>query len=190
MVERKTYQKNIRFDVSIKDEFQNVLDGRDKIKYPYEGDLIAHDILTGHEIVSVEDIYYLEKMCKQRCLIKWGKYHICARGGSFKNENARVKKPYIFRIDKVPLSVEGIKKICSECFNYGAVIEDKEFVKICFQNKLIKEDDGYVCIRGGPFNQYGSTERNPHKFKIDKRMMPLDIVRRICNGACDYSDMY
>ena len=154
--------------------------------------------------VDITSTYILNGICKEKCLIKSGKYYLCSRGGSFKGEKNRVKIPYIFRDGTRPLSIEVVRQICKGCYNYGREVleDDKEFDKIiarnikaiCFQSKLIKEDYGFVCTNGGPTNHVLSgvleIRGKPYIFKIGKEKMSLDVVIRICNSACVYSGMY
>lgn len=196
MTERKTFQKNIRFNKIYQDELKDVFDNRDKELFETEGDLVTHAVFLMRYAVSIEDPYYLEKMCTQRCLIKWGRHHICSRGGKAKDEKSRVKIPYVFQVDKKPLSLDGIIKICSECYYFGSslLIDDKEIEEICFHHKLVKEDEGFVCLWGGAPCYKGKKKHPPKEiprlFRIGKEALPLEIVRRICNSACRYTNSY
>lgn len=148
---------------------------------------------------SITSSFYLEEMCREKCLIKSGRYYLCARGGSFKVDKDIVKLPYVFRDGRKPMSIEEIREICKDCYSFGkGVIEDNQFEEIisknirgiCFQKKLLKEDYGFVCTRGGPTNDVQSKVRKPYTFKIGSDKMSLDTVIKICNGACIFSSLY
>ena len=149
-------------------------------------------------------LYIINGICKERCLIKSGRYYLCSRGGRFKEEKNIVKVPYIFRDGTRPLSIEVVREICRGCYNYGGdpLEDDKEFDKImsrnitaiCLKSKLFKEDYGFVCYWGGPTNDILrniiEVRLDPYIFIIGKDKMSLDVVIRICNSACIYSGMY
>ena len=160
--------------------------------------------MSKRKSVDMTSPYIINGICKERCLIKSGRYYLCSRGGRYKAEKNIVKVPYIFRDGTRPLSIEVVREICRGCYNYGGdpLEDDKEFDKIilrninaiCLKRKLIIEDYGFVCTRGGPSNDVLSgvleIRGNPYIFKIGKDKMSLDVVIRICNSACVYSGMY
>lgn len=185
MSERK--QKNFRFRPEALKQMQNILDKRDKNRFEFEGDLIAQRLIEG-DMITEGDPYYLEKTCANGSLIKHGLLFICSRGGKVKTEKAKVKKPWVFKVGKAPMSFEGVKKICSECYYTGAALEE-DMEQICFKGKLIKEPEGFVCIGGGPCTHLPESPR-PYLFQIEGEALPLEMIRRICNGGCMITNMH
>jgi len=119
MSRENLFQKKFRFKIPDRVWIERLFDMRDKIKYPTEGEYVTHILRKYRKSEAVsngERDQDLDKICRGGELITTCGYYVCSRGGTYSEyaSNKR-KKPYAFRIGKVAMSLEAVKRICAKC---------------------------------------------------------------------------
>ena len=99
------------------------LKDRDKEEHPYVGDYLVYilkkyiEYETGLSVDKIDLIEEMKVICPREELMKTEEYFICARGGVFTGEWDKRKKPSAFKIGKVAMTLDIVRRNCAMCYN-------------------------------------------------------------------------